>query len=468
MAPGASIDAVERLVAAQLYTGAEVSTGAEYSRHRQASLGKSFTMIRILLIGFAGLALVVGAFTVANSMALLFDHRRQGFAMLRLLGASPRQLVRAAALESLIGGLVAGLAGLLLGLGIGWAIERLIQSMGTPLPVVGSPLTWWIPLVAILVGGAVTLTTALSPARAAARTPPVHAVTGIEARPGERSRLAAVIRSVALLLGFALGAALIGLVLGNAQMAVLTGRIAAALAAVLVALPRLLSGIVSAATRVLLGRSIALRRMSALRSSQARTRSASTTAALLLASAVVTGLSVLSTSFVSSVDDQVTRSITADLVVDSGSFTTGGLSANLITKLRAMAGVSAVTSYRPGLAQVGNRNWRTGGLAGSDTFKLLDLDVVGATPTSFGLDEVLVSERLADLEQISTGQTVSVIFPAGAVREMKVRAVFRSRLNLLLGDLIVDTQRDGQGTSDEQGLSRPPRSRTRRSGHNPR
>ena len=439
LSPGASRDQVKAAVAAQLYAGAEVSTREEYSQHRQATLGKSFTMIRVLLIGFAGLALIVGAFTVANSMALLFDHRRRGFAMLRLLGASPGQLVGAASIEALIGGFIAGVFGLGLGLLIGWAIERLISSLGTPLPVVGPLLTWWIPVVAVLVGGLVTLATALSPARAAARTPPVHAVTGVETRPGDRPIGRTILRWALVFLVIAAIGAGIGFAIGGTDAALVAAGIGGAVAIVLIALPRVLSGVVSLATRLLLGRSVALRRMSALRSRQARTRAASTTAALLLAAAVVSGLTVLSSSFVSSVDNQVTKSITADLVIDSGSFTTGGLSADLIKRLRATDGVSAVTSYRPGLAQVGARNWRAGGLAGSDAFKLLNLDVIGATPSSFRSDEVLISERLAKEEGLAAGDTVPVIFPAGAVEQMKVRAVFRSRLNVLLGDLIVDT-----------------------------
>ena len=439
LSPGTSRDQVKEAVAAQLYAGAEVSTREEYSQHRQATLGKSFTMIRVLLIGFAGLALIVGAFTVANSMALLFDHRRRGFAMLRLLGASPRQLVGAASIEALIGGFIAGVFGLGLGLLIGWAIERLISSLGTPLPVVGPLLTWWIPLVAVLVGGLVTLATALSPARAAAKTPPVHAVTGVETRPGDRPLGRTILRWTLVFLVIAAIGAGIGFAIGGTEAALIAAGIGGAVAIVLIALPRVLSGVVSLATRLLLGRSVALRRMSALRSRQARTRAASTTAALLLAAAVVSGLTVLSSSFVSSVDDQVTKSITADLVIDSGSFTTGGLSADLIKRLRATEGVAAVTSYRPGLAQVGARNWRAGGLAGSDAFKLLDLDVIGPTPSSFRTDEVLISERLAKEEGLTAGDTVPVIFPAGAVEQMKVRAVFRSRLNVLLGDLIIDT-----------------------------
>ena len=61
--PGADRDKVIEQLRAIIFSGAEVSTGAEYAEHRQASFEKSFTLIRALLVGFAALALVVGAFT---------------------------------------------------------------------------------------------------------------------------------------------------------------------------------------------------------------------------------------------------------------------------------------------------------------------------------------------------------------------------------------------------------------------
>ncbi|MEZ5322894.1 MAG: ABC transporter permease [Microthrixaceae bacterium] len=104
---GADVDAVRQRIARILPPGAEVATGEEYSAHRRISVERSFTMVRALLVGFAVLALVIGTFTVANSMALLFDHRRRSFAMLRLVGAAPRQLFGGAAVEALAGGIAA-------------------------------------------------------------------------------------------------------------------------------------------------------------------------------------------------------------------------------------------------------------------------------------------------------------------------------------------------------------------------
>jgi len=431
-------DEVTERIEAVLFAGAEVSTGAEYSQHRQASLEKSFTLIRALLVGFAGLALVVGSFTVANSMALLFDHRRRGFAMLRLMGGAPGQLVAAATTEAVIGGVIAGVIGLALGLGVGAGIEQLIQSMGTPLPVAGPALTWWIPVVAILVGATVTVLTALSPARHASRTPPVHAVTGADDRPEDRGGLLILARWAATVAVMGAGAALAGLALAGTQIALIAGGAGAAIALVLVVLPRLLSGIVGFVTTLLLGRSIALKRMSSLRSRQARTRSASTTAALLLAAAVVTSLTVLSSSFLESVEGQVTSSIDADLIVDSGTFTNGGLSSDLIPALREQPGVDGVSGWRPGQAYIGTPLWRAGGLDGASMFQLLNLDVDGLTPTSFGIGDVVISEDLAASQNLELGQVVPVAFQNGAVVQMTVKAIFRSQLSALLGDIIVD------------------------------
>ncbi|MEI2651167.1 MAG: FtsX-like permease family protein [Microthrixaceae bacterium] len=215
--PGADRDEVIEQLRAIIFSGAEVSTGAEYAEHRQASFEKSFTLIRALLVGFAALALVVGAFTVANSMALLFDHRRRGFAMLRLMGASPSQLVGAATAEALLGGAIAGVVGLGLGLGVGAAIEWLIQSTGTPLPVAGPVITWWIPVLAVVIGAAVTVSTALSPARHASRTPPVHAVTGADDRPSDRSPLVTGLRWLATVVVVAAAAALLGSAFGGSR-----------------------------------------------------------------------------------------------------------------------------------------------------------------------------------------------------------------------------------------------------------
>lgn len=436
----ASVDEVRDAIQRLLQPTAEVSTAAQYTEHRQATLGKSFTMVKALLVGFAALALIVGSFTVANSMALLFEHRRRGFATLRLVGASPRQLLAAATIEAALGGMIAGVIGLGLGVGVGWAIERLIQSMGTSLPVSGAVITWWIPLVALGVGALVTTASALSPARMAARTPPVQAVTGIDDRTNGRSRGAVLVRWAVLLIVLGGGAGLAGLTLGGAEIAPIAAGAGVAVAIVLVLLPRVLSGIVGLVTSLLLGSSVALKRMSTLRSRQARTRAASTTAALLLSAAVVTGLSVLSSSFVMSIEGQVTSSIRSDLVIDSATFTRGGLPADVIPRLKEQPGVEAVSGWRIGAAQFASSLlWRAAGVDGSTALSMIDLDIEGRAPTTFGRDEVLVSRELASRELLTAGDQVEMRFQNGSSQPVTIKGIFESQLRILLGDIVMDS-----------------------------
>lgn len=438
LADGVEPETVRDQLQSMIGDAAEVVTGDVYAEHRRASFEKSFVLIRALLVGFAGLALVVGSFTVANSMSLLFDHRRRGFAMLRLMGASPGQLTTAAVGESLVSGAIAGVLGMGLGIGIGSGIERMISATGTAIPVAGPLINWWIPVIAIAVGMAITVGTAISPARDAARTPPVVAVIGADSRGTNRSRFADAMRIVRTLLTCALAGLILGWVLGGAVVGAIVAGVGVALALVLIALPRLLGRLVGATTSVLLGTSTALKRLSALRSRQARTRAASTTGALLLATAVVSGLVVIGASFMRSVEGQVGTSVRADLVVDSQTFTNGGLQTALMPELRNVPGVSSVTAWSVGSAFIGNTSARIGGMTGDALLATLDLGFLEPVPTQLTPEDIVVSTTLAERENLTVGSSVMVGFNSGQPATLKVAGVYDSPLSVLLGDAIVD------------------------------
>ncbi len=438
VSPDADIDDVRAQVDALLPTGAVVSDNDEYIDHRRSALAKSFTLIRLLLIGFAALALGVGAFTVANSMALLFDTRRRGFALLRLLGGSPSQLVRASLLEAVIAGAGAGLIGLFLGLAVGWGIERAIRTLGQPLPVAGSPLSWGIPLVALGIGIAVTALSAVWPARAAAAAAPVTAVTGAD-DVGTRRRRWPVFALAAVIVPTVAGAVIASVATAEGSW-MIGAAVGLVIGVLVVFVPRALSGAVRRMSGWALASSPALSRLTLARSRGAATRTAATTAALLLAVGVVTGLTVLSSSFVTSIDGQVTRLVTADLVVDSGTFTRGGLPSAIIPALESTDGVSAVSGFRVGSATMGGAYVRVSAMNGEAMFDLFDLGIVGSEPAALGPDGIVLSEGLADALGVATGDLVPVTWQTGTVRSMTVDAVFDSPLTTLLGEAVVDSE----------------------------
>ena len=436
---GASIEAVQSEIATLLPPGTEVVDRETFLDHRQASIAKSFTLVRALLLGFAGLAVIVGAFTVANSMALLYDHRRRGFALLRLLGGAPRVLITAAAVEAVLAGLVAAVIGVGAGLLIGQLIEMAIGSLGSPIPLGGSPLTWWIPVVAAIVGITVTAATSIRPARRAAATPPLHAVTHSDRDPHPHGVGRWVVRGALIAAAAALG--FIGAsALGSGPSPVVLAVGAAALTVVLLAIPPVLGALVRATTSLLLRRSTALRRVATATSSGARTRTSATTAALVLAASVVTGLAALSTSFIDSVDEQVETAVLADLVVDSGTVGPSGLTDAVVPGLREINGVEAVSGWRVASISVNGSSTRAAGLDGASALDLFDLGVDDPTLTSFSNDEFLIHESLAGDLGLEVGDTAELRFQSGTAITSTVAGVFDSGLSTLLGNVIIDSE----------------------------
>ncbi|HKY15334.1 MAG TPA: FtsX-like permease family protein, partial [Microthrixaceae bacterium] len=432
---GESVSEMQAQIQAAMPPAVEVSTPAVYEQHRQTSLAKSFTLIEVLLLGFAGLAVVVGAFTVANSNALLFARRRHGFALLRLVGASPRQLLGSALVEAALVGVLAVLVGLPLGLLAGAAIEQAIGALGAAIPTAGSAVSPTMLAIAAVVGMAVTVATAVAPAWDAARTTPVAALNRNDER---RERSAPWVARVG---GWLLAGAVIGAVVGAVLTDGVSGpaigaAIGAGVFALLALLPPVLGGLIALTTRLMVGRSRTLRSLTALRSRRARSRASSTTAALMIATLVIASLSTLSASFVSSISGEVQEAVTADLVVDSGTFTRGGLPADLVEELEQADGVAAATGVRLGRANVAGYPARLSAIDGDDVFEVLDLGVADQ-PSALAADEIAISDEFAQSTGTAVGQMVTVDF-VNAVQPVTVAAIY-TKGSALLGDGIIDT-----------------------------
>ena len=90
--------------------------------------------IRNFLLGFGGIALLVGAFVIFNTLSITVAQRTREFATLRTLGASRKQVLRSVVLEGIVIGLLASVIGLVLGLGIAKGMLALFSALGVDLP----------------------------------------------------------------------------------------------------------------------------------------------------------------------------------------------------------------------------------------------------------------------------------------------------------------------------------------------
>ena len=156
---------------------------------------------RRLLLVFALISLFVGAFTIFNTFSITVGQRTRELALLRVVGASRRQVFRSVLGEAALVGLVASLIGLGLGVLAALGLKALLGAFGVTLPsapLVFEPRT---AVVALAVGVGVTVVSAIGPARRAVRIPPVAALVESREDEGESLRPTGELSAAAVAVG---------------------------------------------------------------------------------------------------------------------------------------------------------------------------------------------------------------------------------------------------------------------------
>ena len=77
------------------------------------------------------MALFVGSFVIANTLAITVAQRMRELATLRTLGASREQVLWSVVLESVVVGLIGSIIGLFLGLGIAMGLNAILKATGS-------------------------------------------------------------------------------------------------------------------------------------------------------------------------------------------------------------------------------------------------------------------------------------------------------------------------------------------------
>ena len=101
-----------RALAANVGHTAEIRAAADDDRFTFDSLKTFIAIIRGILLAFAGVAVLVGAFTIFNSLSITIAQRTREFGLLRMVGATRRQVRRAVIVEALAVGAIASAAGI--------------------------------------------------------------------------------------------------------------------------------------------------------------------------------------------------------------------------------------------------------------------------------------------------------------------------------------------------------------------
>ena len=423
---------------------AQVRTGAEQAEEDAAGVDEFITILRWLLLGFAGISLFVGAFVIFNTLSITVAQRTRELATVRTLGGSRQQVLRSVVLEGLVLGVFASLVGIALGVGLAKGIDALFVAIGVDMPDAETVFALRTVVVSLVLGTGITLLASLVPAIRATRVPAISAVREGAAVPcGRLSRrttavaVATVSAATAGLVYGTLGSGLepavrvasigfgaVGLFVG---MAMLAPRLVGPLAAVL--------GIPSARLGGVAGR---LARQNALRNPS---RTAATAAALMIGLTLVTFVAVLGRALLASDEKAVREQIASNYVINSlDGWNTVPVGAGQAAA--EAAGVELASSVRGDFALVGGSDVMVSGVDPDTIARAYRFEWTnGSNATVASLDRsgAIVSSGLAEDEGLAAGDTVTFRTPGGRDISVEIRGIYDdSRFESpLLGQVLI-------------------------------
>ncbi len=409
-------------VEAVLPAGFEAITGSAASQQASDQFNSIVGILRDILLVFAGISLVVGAFIIFNSFSITIAQRTRQVGLLRALGASSGSVVREVMLEALIIGLTASAIGVGFGILVALGLEALFRSFGFNLPHAPLQVEPRSIIVALAVGIGVTAIACLRPAIRASRIPPIAALREVSVARGHGLR-----RLVIALAVTAVGVALVLLGLfggqGNPYVQLGAGALLLFIGAALLTeqVARPLARVIGAPV-VLIGRAAGrLGRANAMRNPA---RTAQTATALTIGVALVAAASIFSASLSATFVGQVDSQFLADVAV-------------LAAQSKPFSPAAAVPlEHLPEITDLAV--WR------NDDFRDVHNDVQGVTgvpPQTIGSvfnpgmihgsfadlaapDSIAVQEGYAKDNHLAVGDTMSAFFQETGTQQLRVVAIF--------------------------------------------
>lgn len=406
----------------------QVRTGQQQAQQSSKDTADALSFLQYFLLAFAGIALFVGAFVIANTLTITVAQRTREFATLRSLGATRRQVLGAVLVEGALTGLAASVIGLFLGLALAKGLDELFKAFGANLPQAGLSFKSRTVVVSLLLGTIVTVLASIRPALRATRVPPVAAVReGAVLPPGRLARFGpAAATAVCLVAGglVVYGSFGHGLSTG-ARLLMLAGGVLGLFLGVALLAPRIvrpLALVLGWPEARFGGAPGQLARANAIRNPA---RTASTAAALMIGLALVTTVSVLATGLRASFEDAVRGEFHADYALTAQDTVTP-IATDAADALARSGIPTAVASVRVGEGRAYGKTIQVTGVDATLATMLHMKWKVGsdASVGLLGSTGALVPKGYASTHHLVVGSPLRVETPGGRYLDLRVMAIF--------------------------------------------
>ncbi|MEU8575993.1 ABC transporter permease [Streptomyces asoensis] len=430
-AAGVSDEQLKKNVAAGIGAGYKVQTAKETADANRQDVGSFLDVMKYAMLGFAGIAFLVGIFLIINTFSMLVAQRTREIGLMRAIGSSRKQVNRSVLAEALLLGVVGSLLGVGAGVGIAVGLMKLMGMTGMNLSTDDLTVAWTTPVVGMVLGVVVTVLAAYLPARRAGKVSPMAALRDAGAPADAR---AGVVRAV---IGLVLtGAGGAGLYLASAADKATEGSLWLGLGVVFsligfVVIGPLLAGVVVRVLGAIVLRAFGpVGRMAERNALRNPRRTGATGAALMIGLALVACLSVVGSSMVASATEELDKSVGTDFIIqsDSGQLMTP----QAVQAIKATPGLARVTEYKWTEADFTTPDGKTldkTAITAADPTYATDLrveTVAGNLADAYRPGSMSVHDKFAKDHRITLGSTVSVAFKDGSTARLTVRAITSS------------------------------------------
>ncbi|MBK5289945.1 MAG: FtsX-like permease family protein, partial [Acidimicrobiia bacterium] len=403
-----------------------VKPAAEFAAVLQRQVDDFLSLLNDMLLGFAGIGLLIGGFIIFNTFTILIAQRTRELGLLRAMGASSRQIVGSVLAEAVIMGVIASVVGFAAGVGLGRVLLWALPGFGVPVPARALVVINRTIVASAIVGVGVTALAAVFPAIRAARTPPIAAIGDLRTTTKFRSTVGRIVSGVLVTgVGTAVGAYGVWGPRPLDQSVALTFLGGFVIFVGIVVLgplcARPLAAVIGRPLPTVFGVTGTLARGNAMRNPR---RTTVTAAALVVGLALVALVSIFGASLKASARTSL-YDVRAQVIITSPGY--ANFSTDVRERARKVKGVTAAVAFKWGSAGVAGNEEIVNGITPKGFNDVIDFKFRGRAPNSITPRQVLISGKEADSLGLGVGDMLTISFPRLGPSALEVAGVYETR-----------------------------------------